>query len=771
MNMKRIIAAVVCLIGFSFAGFAQKSSPRVSQKPVKNTLTDAEKETRFVRDLMKKMTLTEKIGQLSQYVGGELLTGPKSGAVSDSLFVRGMVGSILNVGGVDNLRKLQQKNMESSRLKIPILFAFDVIHGYKTIFPTPLAESCSWDLALMYETAKAAAIEASASGIHWTFAPMVDVARDPRWGRIVEGAGEDTYLGCKIAEARVRGFQWNLGKPNALFACAKHFVAYGAPQAGRDYAPVDLSLSTLAEVYLPPFKACIDAGVHTFMSAFNSINGVPATSNRWLLTDLLRKEWKFKGFVVSDWNAVQELKAHGVAETDEDAAMAAFNAGVDMNMTDGLYNRCLEKLVRENRIDMNEIDASVERILRAKYALGLFEDPYRFLDNQRESREVRSASAMALARKAAASSMVLLKNANALLPLSKQTKRIALVGPLANNRAEVMGSWKARGEDKDVVTVLEGIKNKLGSGTEVNYVQGCDFLDPSTSEFSAALEAAKQSDVVIAVVGEKALMSGESRSRAVLRLPGKQEALLDTLRKAGKPLVVVLMNGRPLCLESVDKQADAMLEAWFPGTQCGNAVADVLFGDIVPAAKLTASFPLTEGQIPNNYNYKRSGRPGDMPYSSTVRHIDVPNRNLYPFGYGLSYTTFSYGEMQCPTAFDDKGFLPVSVDVTNTGNYDGEEIVQLYVADKVASMVRPVKELKGFQKVFIPKGQTKRVEFKLNVKDLGFWNDLMQYVVEPGAFEIMVGINSEELQKKEAVWDDGKVSEAPSARVRVVVQH
>ncbi len=771
MNMKRIIAAVVCLIGFSFAGFAQKSSPRVSRKPVKNTLTDAEKETRFVRDLMKKMTLTEKIGQLSQYVGGELLTGPKSGAVSDSLFVRGMVGSILNVGGVDNLRKLQQKNMESSRLKIPILFAFDVIHGYKTIFPTPLAESCSWDLALMYETAKAAAIEASASGIHWTFAPMVDVARDPRWGRIVEGAGEDTYLGCKIAEARVRGFQWNLGKPNALFACAKHFVAYGAPQAGRDYAPVDLSLSTLAEVYLPPFKECIDAGVHTFMSAFNSINGVPATSNRWLLTDLLRKEWKFTGVVVSDWNAVQELKAHGVAETDEDAAMAAFNAGVDMNMTDGLYNRCLEKLVRENCIDMNEIDASVERILRAKYALGLFEDPYRFLDNQRESREVRSASAMALARKAAASSMVLLKNANALLPLSKQTKRIALVGPLANNRAEVMGSWKARGEDKDVVTVLEGIKNKLGSGTEVNYVQGCDFLDPSTSEFSAALEAAKQSDVVIAVVGEKALMSGESRSRAVLRLPGKQEALLDTLRKAGKPLVVVLMNGRPLCLESVDKQADAMLEAWFPGTQCGNAVADVLFGDIVPAAKLTASFPLTEGQIPNNYNYKRSGRPGDMPYSSTVRHIDVPNRNLYPFGYGLSYTTFSYGEMQCPTAFDDKGFLPVSVDVTNTGNYDGEEIVQLYVADKVASMVRPVKELKGFQKVFIPKGQTKRVEFKLNVKDLGFWNNLMQYVVEPGTFEIMVGTNSEELQKKEAVWDDGKVSEAPLARVRVVVQH
>ncbi|WP_051082195.1 beta-glucosidase BglX [Segatella maculosa] len=750
--MKRIIVAVVCLMGFSFVGFAQGSAPRVPRKPVKNILTDAEKETRFVHNLMKKMTLTEKIGQLSQYVGGELLTGPKSGAVSDSLFVRGMIGSILNVGGVEQLRKLQQKNIQSSRLKIPVLFGFDVIHGYKTIFPTPLAESCSWDLGLMYETAKAAAIEASASGIHWTFAPMVDIARDPRWGRIVEGAGEDTYLACKIAEARVRGFQWNLGKPNAVYACAKHFVAYGAPQAGRDYAPVDLSLATLAEIYLPPFKACIDAGVKTFMSAFNSVNGVPATGNRWLLTELLRKKWKFKGFVVSDWNAVQELKAHGVAETDEDAALLAFDAGVDMNMTDGLYNRCLEKAVREGRVEMKEIDASVERILRAKYALGLFDDPYRFLNIERERHEVRSDSITRLARKAAASSMVLLKNSHALLPLSKQTKRIALIGPLANNCAEVLGSWKARGEEKDVVTVLEGLKNKLGRATEVNYVRGCDFLEPSTQEFSAAFDAAKQSDVIIAVVGEKALMSGESRSRAVLRLPGEQGALLDTLRKAGKPLVVVLMNGRPLCLEKTDQQADALLEAWFPGTQCGNAVADILFGDAMPSGKLTTSFPLTEGQIPNYYNYKRSGRPGDMPRSSTVRHIDVPNRNLYPFGYGLSYTAFSYGEMRCPKQFDDDGMLTVSVDVTNTGRYDGEEIVQLYVADKVASMVRPVKELKGFQKVFIPKGQTKRVDFTLNVHDLGFWDNNMRYIVEPGAFEIMVGSNSEDVQKKEAIW-------------------
>lgn len=754
--MKRTIAAVACVLGGLFVGNAHHVSTRQPQKRVQKELSAADKETRFVRDLMQKMTLTEKIGQLSQYVGGSLLTGPQSGALSDSLFVRGMVGSILNVGGVENLRKLQEKNMQSSRLKIPVLFAFDVIHGYKTIFPTPLAESCSWDLGLMFETAKAAAVEASASGIHWTFAPMVDIARDPRWGRIVEGAGEDTYLACKIAETRVRGFQWNLGKPNSVYACAKHFAAYGAPQSGRDYAPVDLSLSTLAEVYLPPFKACVDAGVHTFMSAFNSLNGVPATGNRWLLTDILRNQWKFKGFVVSDWNAVQELKAHGVAETDADAALMAFDAGVDMNMTDGLYNRCLEEAVREGKLDMQAIDTSVERILRAKYALGLFDDPYRFLDVKRERREIRSEAVINLARKAAASSMVLLKNDHATLPLSKQTKRIALIGPLANNRAEMMGSWKARGEDNDVVTVLEGIKKKLGNNVAVTYVQGCDFLDSSTREFSAAFEAAKQSDVVIAVVGEKALMSGESRSRAVLRLPGQQEALLDTLQKAGKPLVVVLMNGRPLCLEKVDKQANALLEAWFPGTQCGNAVADILFGDAVPSAKLTVSFPLTEGQIPNNYNYKRSGRPGDMPHSSTVRHIDVPNRNLYPFGYGLSYTTFSYGEMQCPKQFNADGTLQVSVDVTNTGGCDGEEIVQLYVADKVASMVRPVKELKGFQKVFIPKGQTKRIDFMLNVRDLGFWNNSMQYIVEPGSFEIMVGPNSEDLQKKDAFWNGEK---------------
>ena len=752
MKMKRMLIVAVYLMGSLLVANAQHTNMHRFRKPMQKESSVTDKETQFVRHLMQKMTLAEKIGQLSQYVGGELLTGPQSGALSDSLFVHGMVGSILNVGGVEKLRSLQEKNMRLSRLKIPLLFGFDVVHGYKTIFPTPLAESCSWDLDLIFETAKAAAIEASASGIHWTFAPMVDMARDPRWGRIVEGAGEDTYLACKIAAARVRGFQWNLGSPNAVMACAKHFAAYGAPQAGRDYAPVDLSLSTLAEVYLLPFKACVDAGVQTFMSAFNSLNGIPATGNRWLLTDLLRKQWDFRGFVVSDWNAVQELKAHGVAETDEDAALLALKAGVDMDMTDGVYNRCLATAVREGRLDVSTIDVSVEHILRAKYALGLFNDPYCFLDSTRERREVRSEALNVLARKAAASSMVLLKNNAAVLPLSKQIHRIALVGPLANNRDELMGSWKARGEARDVVTVMEGIQQKLGSEGSIDYVQGCDFSSPYTKAFSAAFNAAKQSDVVIAVVGEEALMSGESRSRAVLRLPGQQEALLDTLRKAGKPLVVVLMNGRPLCLEKVDTLADALLEAWFPGTQGGHAVADILFGDAVPTAKLTTSFPLTEGQIPNYYNYKRSGRPGDMPYSSTVRHIDVPNRNLYPFGYGLSYTTFSYGKMRCPKQFSADGTLRVSIDVTNTGRFDGEEIVQLYVADKVASMVRPVKELKGFQKLFIAKGQTQRVDFILNVRDLGFYDNQMHYVVEPGTFEIMVGSDSETLQKQSVEW-------------------
>lgn len=738
------LCLAVCLTGIhqTEAGAADMAAGRKKAKAVSE-------EEKFIDDLLEKMTLKEKIGQLSQYVGRDLLTGPKSEMLTDSLLERGMVGSILNVGGVDRLRALQKKNMEKSRMKIPILFAFDVIHGFKTLTPTPLAESCSWDLDMIYQSAKNAAIEASASGIMWTFAPMVDIARDPRWGRIVEGAGEDPFLASKIADARVRGFQWNLGEPDALMACAKHFVAYGAPQAGRDYAPVDISNSTLREVYLPPYQACIDAGVETVMSAFHDLNGLPASGSKWLLTDVLRTQMGFKGFVVSDWAAVEQLVVQGVVKDKKEAGELAINAGLDMDMTDGVYNAYLEQSVKEGIVSEEVIDESVRRILRAKYRLGLFEDPYRFFSNERENREVKSSRLMEFSRDMARKSIVLLKNANKTLPLSREIRKIAVIGPLGDNQNELQGSWKARADAEDVVTVLQGIKNKLPEA-EVTYAKGCDFAGEDRSGFAKAMKVARGSDVIIMAVGEKALFSGESRSRAYLTLPGVQEELIDSLKTLGKPLVICLFNGRPLVLKKPNEAADALVEAWFPGTQAGNALADVLFGDYNPSGKLTTSFPVFEGQIPNYYNYKRSGRPGDMEQSSTVRHIDLKNANLFPFGYGLSYTEFKYSNFLCPEQFDENGILKVSVDVTNTGDYDGEEIVQVYVSDLVASMTRPVKELKGFKKVFIPKGETVRVEVEIDARDLGFWTNSMEYRVEPGDFLIMIGPDSENLQTKTA---------------------
>lgn len=751
MSIKSITLSALCMsvfiTGFMHSDRAAADTP----SPRKKTETVSE-EDKFIDGLLKKMTLKEKIGQLSQYVGRELLTGPESEMLTDSLLERGMVGSILNVGGVDKLREVQKKNMEKSRLKIPILFAFDVIHGFKTLTPTPLAESCSWDLDMIYMSAKNAAIEASASGIMWTFAPMVDIARDPRWGRIVEGAGEDPFLASKIAEARVKGFQWNLGEPDALMACAKHFVAYGAPQAGRDYAPVDISNSTLREVYLPPYQACIDAGVETVMSAFHDLNGLPASGSKWLLTDVLRDQMGFKGFVVSDWAAVEQLVVQGVVKDKKEAGELAINAGLDMDMTDGVYNTYLEQSVREGTVSEEVIDESVRRILRAKYRLGLFEDPYRFFSNEREQREVKSSRLMEFSRDMARKSIVLLKNDNKTLPLSKDIRKIAVIGPLGNNQNELQGSWKARADAEDVVTVLQGIKNKLPDA-EVTYAKGCDFAGEDRSGFAKAMKVAKGSDIIIMALGEKALFSGESRSRAYLTLPGVQEELIDSLRTLGKPMVICLFNGRPLVLKKPNEAADALVEAWFPGTQAGNALADVLFGDYNPSGKLTTSFPMFEGQIPNYYNYKRSGRPGDMEYSSTVRHIDLKNANLFPFGYGLSYTEFRYSNFICPEHFDDNGILRVSVDVTNTGDYDGEETVQVYVSDLIASMTRPVKELKGFRKVFIPKGKTVKVEVDIHASDLGFWTNGMEYIVEPGDFQIMVGPDSERLQTKTATLD------------------
>lgn len=748
MTIKKISLFALCL-AVCLTGIFQAEAAAADMAAGRKKAKAVSEEEKFIDGLLEKMTLKEKIGQLSQYVGRDLLTGPKSEMLTDSLLERGMVGSILNVGGVDRLRAVQKKNMEKSRMKIPILFAFDVIHGFKTLTPTPLAESCSWDLDMIYQSAKNAAIEASASGIMWTFAPMVDIARDPRWGRIVEGAGEDPFLASKIADARVRGFQWNLGEPDALMACAKHFVAYGAPQAGRDYAPVDISNSTLREVYLPPYQACIDAGVETVMSAFHDLNGLPASGSKWLLTDVLRTQMGFKGFVVSDWAAVEQLVVQGVVKDKKEAGELAINAGLDMDMTDGVYNAYLEQSVKEGIVSEEVIDESVRRILRAKYRLGLFEDPYRFFSNERENREVKSSRLMEFSRDMARKSIVLLKNANRTLPLSREIRKIAVIGPLGDNQNELQGSWKARADAEDVVTVLQGIKNKLPEA-EVTYAKGCDFAGEDRSGFAKAMKVARGSDVIIMAVGEKALFSGESRSRAYLTLPGVQEELIDSLKTLGKPLVICLFNGRPLVLKKPNEAADALVEAWFPGTQAGNALADVLFGDYNPSGKLTTSFPVFEGQIPNYYNYKRSGRPGDMEQSSTVRHIDLKNANLFPFGYGLSYTEFKYSNFLCPEQFDENGILKVSVDVTNTGDYDGEEIVQVYVSDLVASMTRPVKELKGFKKVFIPKGETVRVEVEIDARDLGFWTNSMEYRVEPGDFLIMIGPDSENLQTKTA---------------------
>lgn len=594
MTIKKISLFALCL-AVCLTGIFQTEAAAADMAAGRKKAKAVSEEEKFIDGLLEKMTLKEKIGQLSQYVGRDLLTGPKSEMLTDSLLERGMVGSILNVGGVDRLRAVQKKNMEKSRMKIPILFAFDVIHGFKTLTPTPLAESCSWDLDMIYQSAKNAAIEASASGIMWTFAPMVDIARDPRWGRIVEGAGEDPFLASKIADARVRGFQWNLGEPDALMACAKHFVAYGAPQAGRDYAPVDISNSTLREVYLPPYQACIDAGVETVMSAFHDLNGLPASGSKWLLTDVLRTQMGFKGFVVSDWAAVEQLVVQGVVKDKKEAGELAINAGLDMDMTDGVYNAYLEQSVKEGIVSEEVIDESVRRILRAKYRLGLFEDPYRFFSNERENREVKSSRLMEFSRDMARKSIVLLKNANRTLPLSREIRKIAVIGPLGDNQNELQGSWKARADAEDVVTVLQGIKNKLPEA-EVTYAKGCDFAGEDRSGFAKAMKVARGSDVIIMAVGEKALFSGESRSRAYLTLPGVQEELIDSLKTLGKPLVICLFNGRPLVLKKPNEAADALVEAWFPGTQAGNALADVLFGDYNPSGKLTTSFPVFEGR-------------------------------------------------------------------------------------------------------------------------------------------------------------------------------
>ncbi|HXI24412.1 MAG TPA: beta-glucosidase BglX [Pyrinomonadaceae bacterium] len=684
------------------------------------------------------MTLEEKLGQLQQ------LDGEANGNYRPEhleLVRKGLLGSTLNVRGAARTNELQRAAIEQSRLQIPVLFGFDVIHGYRTIFPAPLGEASSWDPSIAETSAGIAAAEARAAGVHWTFAPMLDIARDARWGRIIEGAGEDPYLGSAFARARVRGFQGrDYSASDKVLACAKHWVAYGAAEAGRDYNTTDMSEGTLRQIYFPPFKAAVDEGVGTFMSAFNDLNGVPASANPFTLTKVLRGEWKFDGFVVSDYTAVQELIQHGLAADEAGAAQLALNAGVDMEMVSRLYNKHGAELLRSGQLSQAKIDEAVRRILRIKFRLGLFDHPY--VDESRERSVILSAANLAAAREIAARSMVLLKNERETLPLSKNVKSIALIGPLADDQLDMLGSWNGDGQAADAVTLLAGIRAKVPAA-KINYAKGCDIDNDSTDGFAEAVRAARESDVVIVAVGESAAMSGEASSRATLDLPGRQLDLLKTLHATGKPVVVVLMNGRPLTINWLAENSPAILETWFAGTQAGNAMADVLFGDVNPGGKLPVTFPRAVGQEPLYYNHLNTGRPPDANNKYTSKYLDVSWTPLYPFGYGLSYTQFRLQNLQLSAeSIRPDGRVTVSVEVENTGQRAGDEVVQLYIRDVVASVTRPVRELKGFQRVTLRPGEKRRVEFILTPELLGFYNRDVRFVVEPGEFRVMVGTSS-----------------------------
>lgn len=692
-----------------------------------------------INALIAKMTLAEKLGQLQQ-LDGDFPTG--AGRPEHFEMVRkGTLGSTLNVRGAKNVNELQRAAMES-RLKIPHLFAFDVIHGYRTIFPVPLGEAASFDVKAAELSAYIAAKEARAAGVAWTFAPMVDIARDPRWGRIVEGAGEDTFLGVEFAKARVRGFQGtDYSAPDRVLACAKHWVAYGAAQAGRDYHTTDISDYTLYNVYFPPFKAAKEAGADTFMSSFNDLNGVPATANRRVMTDVLRNQWKFDGLVVSDYTAVMELMPHGIAATEAEAARLALNAGVDIEMVSRFYNKHGEQLFKDKKLTMATIDEAVRRVLRIKYRLGLFDKP--LTDESLEAKTLLTPEHRRAAREIAAKSFVLLKNQNNTLPIRKNIEELAIVGALADSQEDVLGSWNGDGKKEDAITVLQGVKNKLGSNAKIRYAKGCDANCEDTSGFKDAVDAAKDSDFTILVVGESAAMSGEAASRANIDLPGKQLDLVKAIAATGKPYAVVLMNGRPLTINWLAENSPAILETWFGGTEAGNAVADVLFGDVNPGGKLPVTFPRSVGQIPIFYNMMNTGRPFKESEKYTSKYLDVPNTPLYPFGYGLSYTTFQLSNLRLSSKqIAPNGSLNVSVDIQNTGSRDGAEVVQLYIRDLVGSMTRPVKELKGFERVELRAGEKRTVTFTLKPEHLGFYGANNKFVVEPGDFKVWVGQDS-----------------------------
>jgi beta-glucosidase len=712
-----------------------------------------------VSELLSKMTLEEKVGQLVQYSGFEYATGPQNSNSATVLneIKQGKVGSMLNVAGAEETRKFQELALKS-RLRIPLLFGQDVIHGYRTTFPVNLGQAASWDLGLIEKSERIAATEASAYGIHWTFAPMVDIARDPRWGRVMEGSGEDTYLGTQIGLARIRGFQGKgLGNLDAIMACAKHFAAYGAAVGGRDYNSVDMSLRQLNETYLPPFKAAAEAGVATFMNSFNDINGIPATANKYILRDLLKGKWNYKGFVVSDWGSIGEMVPHGYAKDNKDAAEKAINAGSDMDMESRAYMAELPKLVQEGKVDPKLIDDAARRILVKKFEMGLFDDPYRFSSEKRQKEQLNNQEHRKFGREFGSKSIVLLKNQKNILPLSRSTKTVALIGPFAKETSANHGFWSIAFKDDNqrIITQFDGIKNQLDKNSTLLYAKGANVDDQDKSMFAEAVETAKKADVVIMTLGEGHAMSGEAKSRSNLHFTGVQEDLLKEIAKTGKPIVLMINAGRPLVFDWAADNIPAIMYTWWLGTEAGNSIADVLFGTVNPGGKLPMTFPRTEGQVPIYYNHYNTGRPAknntDRNYVSA--YIDLDNDPKFPFGFGLSYTQFKYSDMiLSSTNLKGNQTLNISVNVSNTGNYDGEEVVQLYIRDLFGKVVRPVKELKGFQKVFIKKGESKTVNFTLTPENLKFYDDQLNYDWESGDFDIMIGTDSQNVQTKRINW-------------------
>ncbi|HEY9730818.1 MAG TPA: beta-glucosidase BglX [Drouetiella sp.] len=719
-----------------------------------------------VDELMSQMTLEEKIGQMNLLSIGFDVTGPVVSQGVDEKIKKGLVGGVFNTYTPSAVRKLQEIAVNQSRLKIPLLFGYDVIHGHRTTFPVNLGLSCTWDPELVEKTARAAAREAAADGLNWVYSPMVDIARDPRWGRVTEGSGEDPYLGGEMAKATVRGYQGkNYDNADSVLACVKHYALYGAAEAGRDYNTVDMSPVRMYNEYLPPYKAAVDAGVGSVMTSFNEVNGVPVTANKWLVTDVLRKQWGFNGLIATDYTAVSEMIEHGMGD-EEKVAELAINAGIDMDMVSELFIKHGSNLVKSGKVSVAQVDAACRRVLEAKYKLGLFHDPYRYISEERNKQELMSADKLQLAKEAAVKSQVLLKNSGKVLPLNAQ-KKLAFIGPLVKDQRNVIGSWSGAGEWKEATSLWQALDTKFGANKFL-YAKGCNLVDdnefierlnrdgallkrderPPQEMINEAVNTAQQADVVVAVMGEPFIFSGEAASRSLIGLPDNQVALLKALKATGKPVVLVLMNGRPLTLPWENANLDAILETWYGGTKSGDAIVDTLFGDANPSGKLSITFPVNVGQIPIYYNAKNTGRPYVPKEKYRSQYLDVPNQPLYPFGYGLSYTTFSYTEPQLSqSTITPAQTITVTTRVKNTGDRTGVETVQFYIRDLVGSITRPVKELKHFQKIELKPGEEKVVEYKLSVDDLKFYDSDLKYVAEPGEFEVFCGTDSSNLKK------------------------